>query len=143
MGSPYKAKNMRIYVVHGIGVEETTYTLGVVEGLVRELIKEGGVVPHYDSETGEHAIGTRHATFSITRWFKANTGQTDLLYDLHRNEIHFNLEGEIIPESGVPVTGSKITLSDCVIYTYSPRSGGANDILAEEARGEAKDWLKN
>jgi len=134
MADPFKCKKMRIKVVIG----GTTYTLGTVEGVVRELIKEGGVVPHYDSETGKHAIGTRHATFRVTRWFKTDvSAQHDLLYDLFNNETHFLLSGEIVGQ-----LGSKITLSDCVIYGYSPRTGGANDIVAEEARGEALDWSK-
>jgi hypothetical protein len=50
------------------------YILGVVEGFEIELLKEGGVVPHFDSETGKHAVGTRHATFRLRRWFKTDTG---------------------------------------------------------------------
>jgi hypothetical protein len=137
-GPPYKCKRMKIYIYEAaLG----TVTLGVVEGLVRELIKEGGVVPHYDSETGKHAIGTRHCTFTLTRWFKADNANTDLLYDMFNNETHFNLVGEIY--EGAEVTGSKITLSDCIGYTYTPRTGGANDIVAEELRGEARDWFKD
>ena len=137
-GPPYKCKRMRIYIVDSLGA---THTLAVVEGLVRELIKEGGVVPHYDSETGKHAIGTRHATFTLTRWFKASDADNDLMYDLFNGEEHFNLEGEIY--EGGAIAGSRITLSDCIGYTYTPRTGGSNDIVAEELRGEARDWYKN
>jgi len=54
---------MRVTIIQG----GTPYVLGVVEGFEMELIKEGGVAPHYDSETGRHAVGTRHATFRVRR----------------------------------------------------------------------------
>jgi hypothetical protein len=129
MAGPFKCKRMRIKIGND--------TLGVVEAYDIELIREGGVTPHYDSETGKHAVGTRHATFRIRRWFYADTNQEDLIYDLFHNETPFNMSGEI-----TSVTGSKITLSACLIYNYSPRTGGANDIVAEEGRGEALDWSK-
>lgn len=129
---PFKCKRMRITVTDGAG----SSVLGVVEGYDIELLREGGVTPHYDSETGKHAVGTRHATLRLRRWFKTDVGKTDLLYALFQNETHFNLEGRI-----TNLNGSKLTLSDCLIYNYSPRSGGANDIIVEEARGEALDWF--
>jgi len=125
---------MRITVING----GLTYVLGVVEAYDIELIKEGGVTPHYDSETGKHAVGTKHATFRMRRWYYADTGQEALLYDLMNNETPFNMDGEL-----TGVSGSKVTLSSCLIYSYSPRTGGANDIVAEEARGEALDWSKS
>ena len=137
MAEPYKCKRMRVQIVEDVNV----YTLGVVEAFDIELIKEGGVVPHYDSETGEHAIGTRHATFSVRRWFKADNSNTDLIFDLFDGERHFNLRGRLVGADGSAVAGSMITLSDCVIYTYAPRTGGANDIVSEEGRGEARDWI--
>jgi len=133
MSGPFKCKRMRIVV--------GTTTLGVVEAYDIELIREGGVTPHYDSETGKHAVGTRHATFRLRRWFYADDGKEDLIYDLFEGDgvdpDHFDMSGEISGESG-----SKITLISCCIYSYSPRTGGANDIVAEEARGEAIDWFK-
>ena len=134
MAGPYKCKKMRVTIVVGA----TQYTLGVVEGFDIECTKEGGVVPHYDSETGKHAVGTRSATFRIRRWFKADDSNTDLIYDLFNDETHFNLYGEI-----AGVAGSRIALSDCLLYTYAPRTGGANDIAAEEGSGEARDWWSN
>jgi len=129
VSGPFKCKRMRIT----IGSD----TLGVVEAYDIELIREGGVTPHYDSETGKHAVGTKHATFRLRRWYYTDTGQEALLYDLMQSETPFNMSGEI-----TSVSGSKITLSACLIYSYSPRTGGANDIIAEEARGEALDWSK-
>jgi len=133
MAGPYKCKRMRVKIKNSLtGVE---YTLGVVEGMDIECIKEGGVVPHYDSETGKHAVGTRHATFRIRRWFKTDNAQTDLLFALFNNETQFWLSGEI-----TNVSGSTLTLSGCLIYSYRPVTGGANDIVSEEARGECVDW---
>ena len=133
MAGPYKCKRMRIVV--------GTTTLGVVEAYDIELIREGGVTPHYDSETGKHAVGTRHATFRLRRWFYADVGEENLIYDLFQGDgvdpDHFDMSGEL---SGV--AGSRITLISCCIYSYAPRTGGANDIVAEEARGEAIDWFK-
>jgi len=147
MAGPYKAKRMRVTVIpHGEYCTEpptmptgwtqgNSYILGVVEGMDIELIKEGGIVPHYDSEQGKHAIGTRHATIRIRRWFKADKRQTDLIFDLFNNEVIFNLTGEL-----TNVQGSTLTLSGCLIYTYRPVTGGANDIVSEEGRGECVDW---
>ena len=132
---PFKCKRMRVTILDDCG---NSFTLGVVEGMDIELTKEGGVTPHYDSETGKHAVGTRHATFRLRRWFKTDSGQTDLLFDLFDGEVHFNLSGEISNRAG-----SRITLSDCVAYSYSPVTGGANDIVSEEIRGEALDWIGN
>lgn len=131
---PFKCKRMRLMVK----IAGNTYTLGVVEGSDIELNKEGGVAFHYDSETGKHAVGTRHATFRLRRWFKTDTGKTDLLFTLMHNETHFNLEGEV-----ASLTGSTLGLSDCLIYGYRPITGGANDIMSEEVRGEAIDWYGN
>lgn len=131
---PYKCKRMRVTITQ----DGTSYVLGVVEGFEMELIKEGGVAPHYDSETGLHAIGTRHATFRVRRWFKTDSANTDLIYDLFNDETCFHLSGRI-----TDVAGSTITLSNCIIYSYSPRTGGANDIVAEEGRGESLSWWSN
>ena len=126
MAGPFKAKRLRV-IVAGV-------TLGVVEGLSIELIKEGGIEFYYDSETGKHAKGTRHATFSVRRWFKTDT-DTDLLYDLFNDDIPFTLSGQL-----TGVSGSTVNLSDCEIYRYRLVTGTANDIVAEEASGEAVDW---
>lgn len=126
MAGPFKAKRMRVTVAGTI--------VGVVEGMSIELIKEGGVEFYYDSETGKHAKGTRHATFSVRRWYKTDT-DTDLLYDLFNDDIPFSLTGQL---SNVSL--STIGLSNCEIYRYRLVTGTANDIVAEEASGEAVDW---
>ncbi len=131
---PFKCKRARLSVRIG----GNTYILGVVEASDIELIKEGGVAFHYDSETGKHAVGTRHATFRLRRWFKTDTGKTDLFFNLMQNETRFNLEGEV-----AGIAGSMLGLSDCLLYGYRPVTGGANDIYSEEARGEATDYYGN
>lgn len=134
---PYKAKRLRVQI--------DGQTVGVVEGLSIELIKEGGIEFYYGSETGKHAKGTRHATFSIRRWFVTDTGSytildgvhsgDQLLYDLFNDDLPFALSGEVIDN-----TPSLIYLSDCQIYRFRLVTGTANDIVAEEASGESVDW---
>lgn len=144
---PYKCKRMRVVVIpHGIHCTDpptmpsgwtqgNRYILGTVEGMDIELIREGGIVPHYDSETGKHAVGTRHVTLRLRRWFKADLRQTDLIFDLMNSQVLFSLESQL-----TNVQGSTLTLSDCLIYTYRPVTGGANDIVSEEGRAECVDW---
>lgn len=140
MAGPFKCKRMRVIVQHPtLGA----VTVGVVEGLSIEMIKEGGVEFYYDSEIGAHAKGTRHATFTIRRWFMTDlTGSEDkdLLFDIFNNDIVFNLVGDLPQDypSGI----ARITLSACQIYRWRPVTGTANDIIAEEAVGEALDWVK-
>lgn len=140
VGGPFKAKRMRITVIENL--TGTTHVLGVVEGMDMRMIKEGGVVPHYDSEQGKHAVGTKHGTFRIRRWYKDDAGKGRLLFDLFNNETLFNLAGQITVKSGYPAGGSRLELSGCLIYEYGPVTAGANDIVSEEARGEAVSWLE-
>lgn len=109
----------------------------VVEGANIELEKEGGIEGYYGSKTGKHAKGMKRATFTLRRWFKENT-DPDILFDLFDLDLPFSLSGEIDGQSN-----SKITLSDCEIYRYRLIMGGVNDIVAEEAQGEAVDWTSN
>jgi len=134
MTKPFKAKRMLV-VVNG-------QTVGVVEGMAIEFIREGGIEPHYCSETGKHAIGTKHATFSIRRWMYLDTHKK-LLFDLFNDQTQFNLEFGLCDMADPPdfVEGTKIVLSDCVGYRWRPITGAANDIVAEELVGEAVDWI--
>jgi len=132
---------MRVQVNHPVLGQ---VTVGVVEGLSIEMIKEGGIEFYYDSETGAHAKGTRHATFTIRRWFMTDlTGSEDkdLLFDMFNDDVVFNLIGDL-PQD-YPTGKGKITLSACQIYRWRPVTGTANDIIAEEAVGEAVDWNKD
>lgn len=137
---PFKAKRMMV-IVNG-------YVVGVVEGLSIEFIREGGIEPHYCSETGKHAIGTKHATFSIRRWMYIDSKKR-LLFDLFNDKTQFCLEFGLAEDSCMDCSaggceikaGTKIVLSDCVGYRYRPVTGAANDIIAEEISGEAIDWI--
>lgn len=130
---PFKGKRLLV-VVNG-------NVVGVVEGMSLEFIKEGGVEPHYCSETGKHAIGTKHATFSIRRWMWLDTHKR-LLWDLWNNDTQFVLEFGLCDMQSPPdfVTGSRLVLSDCVGYRWRPVTGSANDTVAEELVGEATAW---
>lgn len=124
----YKLVNARIQIVEaGAG----TVTVGVVEGMSMELTIEGGVVHYYGSTTGEHAQGGTKATFSLRRFYKADT-DTSLLYDLFNDQLIFTLTAEVLN-----VANSTITLSACMAYAYRPVMGGPNDIFGEEITGEA------
>jgi hypothetical protein len=116
--------------------------VGLVEGTAFEFVKEGGIEPHYGSETGKHGIGTRKATFSIRRWMFVDN-KKKLLYDLYNGETLFTLEFGIndAPSSTSFDTGKKIVLSDCIGYRWRPVTGAANDTVGEELIGEAVDWI--
>jgi len=127
---PFKCKRMFLY----INVGGADIAIGVVEGLNIELIREGGIEFYYSSETGKHAKGTRHATFTIRRWLGVDVDK-DLLYDLFNDETPFSLIGKVDDQANLT-----IFLSDCEIYRWRPVTGATNDIIAEEAVGEAVDW---
>ena len=131
MAGPYRCTNMIVKVNDQI--------LGVVEGLDIDLSYEGGVEHHYGSREGKHSVGGKRATFTIRRWFMADT-DTDLLFDLFHNRIPFSLYGYLIDDEGNPVSNSQIMLSNCIIYRWRPRTGAANDIIGEEASGQATAW---
>lgn len=129
MPSPYKCVNVIVKV--------SGSTIGVVESLTMELEREGGVEPIYGTEQGKHAVGGKRATFTVRRWFMADS-DTDLFIDLFDDKTRFELSGEI---SGIAT--SKITLSDCLAYRYRPVYGAPNDKVGEELSGEATTWTKN
>jgi len=133
MTNPLKAKNVLVIVDSNV--------VGVVENMSVELIKEGGIEPHYGSDTGKHAIGTRHATFTLRRWMYIDAKKR-LLFELFNDETPFNLEFGISDMEDAPdfVAGMKIILSDCTGYRWRPVTGTANDICVEELIGEAVDW---
>jgi len=133
MTNPLKAKNVLVIVDSNV--------VGVVENMSVELIKEGGIEPHYGSDTGKHAIGTRHATFTLRRWMYIDAKKR-LLFELFNDETPFNLEFGISDMEDAPafIVGMKIILSDCTGYRWRPVTGTANDICVEELIGEAVDW---
>lgn len=109
-------------------------TVGVVESVSQDLSYEGGTEPVYDSDSPNHAIGTKKASFSIRRWLGVDSDK-DLLFDLFNNKLPFALSSEV-----KNVSDTKVTLSNCKIYHWRPVYGNANDIVAEESTGEATDW---
>lgn len=129
-----KAKKVLVIVNNNV--------VGVVEGFATEFIREGGIEPHYNSETGKHAIGTKHVTFSIRRWMWIDTKKR-LLFDMFHNSTEFNLDFGYSTNQTTVDTGKKLTLSGCIGYRWKPVTGAANDIVAEELVGEAIDWIED
>lgn len=136
---PFRCTNMLVKLVSGI----TTYTVGVVEGFDINMGYKGGPEPHYGSRIGVHSAGSKEATFAITRWFYADTGQENLLLDLFLAETEFTLEGDLQTNAGVAIPNTQIQLLHCRMYKYRPRTGHADDIIGEEASGSATDWATN
>lgn len=122
---------MEIKIVHPTLGE---VTVGVVEGMTIELLKEGGVEYIYGSQTGKMAIGTKHATFTVRRWYYTDTDK-DLLFDIFNDESYFALYGTITGQNN-----SRIFLSNCKGLRWRPVTGTANDTIAEELIGEAESW---
>jgi hypothetical protein len=90
----------------------TTFTVGVVEGLDINLGYEGGAEPYYGSRVRKHSAGSKTASFTLTRWFYA----------------------------GNAIANTTVTITDCRLYRWRPRTGGADDIIGEEAQGQGTDW---
>jgi len=136
MAGPYRGHNLVLEVV----VDGQTYTVGLVDGTDMDFGFEGNPEPVYGQRTKVHNLGTKRVTFTITRWYYADDDQEDLLLDLFLNETPFSLSGYLIDNAGTPISDTTITLVDCMIYRWRPRTGGADDILGEEASGSALDW---
>jgi len=145
----YKAKTMRIRTISPTGFPiEFPYRfgvggdviLGVVELANLEIRREGGVEHYYHNIDG-HVIGMRRAQFTIRRWFKADDEQTSLLYALYDTKTEFRLEEYLnISATGTEFLG--LTLDNCTIYNWRLVTGTANDIVSEQATGEAEIWYK-
>lgn len=138
-GGPYRCVNMVVTIVAGT----TTYVVGVVEGFDIQVGYQGGVEPYYGSRIGKHSAGSKKASFNITRWFYTDAGQENLLLDLFLNELTFTLEGDLQTNAGVAIPNTKLSLTNCKLYKYRPRTGHADDIIGEEGSGEATDWSMN
>lgn len=132
----YRCTNLKIIVTVG----STNYTIGVCEGMDVDLGYEGGAEPVYGSRTRQHSAGSKVINFSLTRWFYADTGQEDLLLDLFHTETIFTIVASIVDNAGSPVSNTSITLTGCRLYRWRPRTGGADDIVGEEASGQATGW---
>lgn len=136
MAGPYRCVNMLVKIVCG----DTTYTVGVVEGFDIQIGYKGGAEPHYGSRTPMHSAGSKHGTFNVTRWFFTDAKQESLLLDLFLNELYFTLEGDLQDNTGVAIGHTQLKLTGCRLYKYRPRTGHADDIIGEEASGEATGW---
>jgi hypothetical protein len=121
-----------------IGVTE--YTVGVVEGLDMDLSYAGGPEPIYGSREQKHSAGSKSAKFTLTRWYFADEGQEDLLLDLFDEETEFTLSGNLVDADNVTISHTKVTITGCRLYRWRPRTGGADDIIGEEAQGSGTGW---
>lgn len=140
MPSPYTGKKMRIKIT----ANGTTYTLGVVELVDLEILRQGGVESKYGFQgnvdlgttpSNRHRVGMKRARFRVRRWFKADDANTDLLFDIHNLDTFFDLEEYLNVDFDGKLTGIK--LNGCESYTYKTITGEANDIVGEEIIGEA------
>ena len=132
----YRGTNFVIKITQG----ENEYIVGVVEGIDLDFGYAGGPEPYFGSRTKKHSAGSKTVSFTIRRWYYADTGQEDLLLDLFQNETEFTLEGYLIDKNGNTIGNTTIKLLNCRLYRWRPRTGGADDIIGEEASGYALDW---
>lgn len=139
---PFRCVNMVVSIITTHG----TYTVGVVEGMDIQLGYKGGPEPIYGSRKMIHSAGSYEATFSLTRWYFADSGQEDLLLNLMQAELEFSISGSLVDAKGnAAVAGngqakSTLKITGCRIYKYRPRTGGAEDIIGEEASGSGTFW---
>jgi hypothetical protein len=136
MGGPYRATNLVIVITDTNG----DHTIGVCEGLDIDLGYEGGAEPVYGSRTRKHSAGSKTVTFTLTRWFYADSYLEDLLLDLFQSEEEFTLKGSLITNAGVPIANTSVTITGCRLYRWRPRTGGPDDIIGEEASGQGTGW---
>ena len=132
----YRCTNMVVKITQSGNV----FTLGVVEGMDIDLGYEGGPEAVYGSRTKKHSAGSKTVTFTLTRWFYADDYKEDLLLDLFDGELEFDLEGYLIDNSGDTIAHTSIKITGCRLYRWRPRTGGADDIIGEEASGSGTGW---
>jgi len=137
MPSPYKSKTMRLEV-DGVIVD-------TVELVTLETSHMGGVESKYGQDydyqfkpRNRHAIGMKRCRFTIRKWYKADGSNTDLFYTLFDNDTVFTLKEYVTGIAGF----SGLIITGCEIYTYTPTTGAANDIIQEEISGEGTLWNK-
>ena len=136
MAGPYRGVNLVIEVE----IAGSTYTVGVVEGSDFDFGYEGGPESCYGTRIKSHSAGSKKITFTLTRWYYTDTGKEDLLLDLLINETSFILKGHLIDKAGVEISNTEFAITGCRLYGWKPRTGGAEDILGEEATGSGTDW---
>jgi len=123
-----------------VTISGTPYTLGCVEGNDIDLGYEGGPESCFGTRVKRHSAGSKKISFTLTRWYYADEGQEDLLLDLADNETEFTITGYLIDKDGNTISNTTIEITGCRLYNWKPRTGGAEDIIGEEARGFATDW---
>jgi hypothetical protein len=62
------------------------------------------------------------------------------LLDLFLAETEFDLEGDLQTNAGVAIPNTRLKLTGCRMYKFRPRTGHADDIIGEEASGQATGW---
>jgi len=135
---PYRCTNFVLKITdeaHPEGI-----VVGVVEGSDIDFGYEGGPEPTYGTRIKKHSAGSKRVTFTITRWYYSHEDSEDLLLDLFTGEEEFTLEGYLIDNAGNTIANTTIKLLHCRLYRWRPRTGGADDIIGEEASGSATDW---
>jgi hypothetical protein len=136
MSGPYRGVNLVLQINDGSGY----VTVGVVEGSDIDFGYNGGPEPCFGTRTQSHSAGSKKISFTITRWYYTSVYAQDLLLDLFDNETEFSLKGFLVDKDGAKISTSEIIITGCRLYRWHPRSGGADDILGEEASGFGTDW---
>jgi len=136
MAGPYRGVNLKIVITLG----GTDYTIGCVEGSDIDFGYEGGPEACFGTRTKSHSAGSKKITFTITRWYYTDSGQEDLLLDMFANESSFTLQGSLIDKDGAAIANTEIKITGCRLYGWKPRTGSADDIIGEEARGSGTGW---
>lgn len=136
LAGPYRGVNLVLQIDDGSGY----VTVGVVDGNDIRLGYEGGPEACFGTRTKSHSAGSKKVSFTITRWYYTDSGQQDLLMDLFENETSFSLKGYLIDKDGNTISNTAIIISGCKLYAWGPTSGGADDLMGEEASGFATGW---
>lgn len=136
MAGPYRGVNMVLQLDSGGGY----VTIGVVEGSDIDFGYEGGPESCFGTRLKTHSAGSKKISFTITRWYYTSTNAQDLLLDLFTGETSFSLKGYLVDKDGVKIGTTEIVISGCRLYGWKPRTGSAEDIIGEEARGFGTDW---
>jgi len=136
MAGPYRGVNLVLQIDSNGGF----VTVGVVEGSDIDFGYEGGPEACFGTRIKSQSAGSKRISFTLTRWYYTESGAQDLLLDLFKNETTFSLQGYLVDKDGVQIANTTIKLTGCRLYRWHPRTGGADDIIGEEASGFATDW---
>jgi len=129
-----------VNLVLTVTINGSPITVGCVDGSDIDLGYEGGMESCYGKRTKTHSKGSKKISFTISRWYYSDSGQEDLLLDLFDDETSFSIEGYLIDKDGIAISDSTVKITGCQIYNWKPKTGGAEDVIGEEAKGYAEDW---